>query len=186
MCRRAFFRTCSNRCASFLRLAPLTRIGVFQQNFSTRLCRRGARKLKFDALAGLSLVASGWTEGAKAWREPFLPEQTGAWATFPSLAEFFVWSSPGVKTHRTWVISPDAQSLEARWEILKSEKDANEKENLFHPDRDRYLGKEVKVDLGPYHVRGVTIALDEGPVVPQFAIVFVPSIANGLCLIIVY
>jgi hypothetical protein len=23
------------------------------------------------------------------WREPFLPEQSGAWATFPALAEFF-------------------------------------------------------------------------------------------------
>jgi hypothetical protein len=113
----------------------------------------GKQKRKFDALATLSLHSSAWEDGAIGWREPFLPKQSGAWADFPSLAELFVWSSPGVKTHRTWVISPDAETLEDRWNILRKEKDSDKKEQFFHPDRDRYLSKKVKVDLGRYHVR---------------------------------
>lgn len=127
---------------------------------------KGKREKKFEALAKLSLGGAGWEDGASGWRDPFLPEQSGAWATFPSLAEFFVGSSPGVKTHRTWVIAPDSQSLEKRWDVLRSAKNPKEKENLFHPDRDRSLSKIVKVDLGSHHVRSVTVAQDQGPVVP--------------------
>jgi len=127
---------------------------------------KGKREKKFEALAKLSLGGSGWENGASGWREPFLPEQSGAWATFPSLAKLFVWSSPGVKTHRTWVIAPDAQTLQKRWDLLRNEKNPKEKENLFHPDRDRYLSKVVKVDLGSHHVRHVTVAQDQGSVVP--------------------
>lgn len=127
---------------------------------------KGKRVKKFEALAKLSLAGSEWEPGAEAWRDPFLPEQSGAWAIFPPLSEFFAWASPGVKTHRTWVIAPDAQALEMRWDILRNEKDSKEKENLFHPDRDRYLSKVVKVDLGSHHVRPLTIAQDQGPIVP--------------------
>jgi hypothetical protein len=126
----------------------------------------GKREQKFDALAKLSLAGAGWENGAIGWREPFLPEQSGAWATFPSLAECFAWSGPGVKTHRTWVISPDVQTLEKRWDALRNEKDPEKKEHLFHPDRDRCITKVVTVDLGAHHVRPVTVAQDQGPVVP--------------------
>ncbi len=132
----------------------------------------GRREEKFQALAKLSLAGSGWQDGASGWREPFLPEQSGAWATFPALADFFVWSSPGVKTHRTWVIAPDAQTLEKRWNALRQEKNPKKKELLFHPDRDRYLSKEVKVDLGPHRVRPMTVAQDKGPVVPPIRYAF--------------
>lgn len=125
----------------------------------------GRRKAKFDALANLSLVDSDWTSGAGGWREPFLPEQRGAWAEFPPLLDFFAWSSPGAKTHRTWVISPDIGSLEKRWDALQNENDLIQKEELFHSDRDRYLSKKVKVDLGAYHVRQITVEQDQGPVV---------------------
>ncbi len=108
---------------------------------------KGKRKAKFETLRKLSLASSAWKDGASGWRDPFLPEQSGAWATFPPLAEFFVWSSPGVKTHRTWVIAPDAQSLQKRWDILRNEKNQTRKKDLFHPDRDRSLSKVVKVDL---------------------------------------
>ena len=133
---------------------------------------KGKRELKFEALGKLSLDASEWEGGARGWREPFLPEQSGAWATFPPLADFFAWSSPGVKTHRTWVIAPDGQSLEKRWNILRDEKRPEEKEHLFHPDRDRYLSKVVKVDLGAHHVRRVTVALDQGSAVAPIRYAF--------------
>jgi hypothetical protein len=82
------------------------------------------------------------------------------------LAEFFVSTNLGVKTHRTWVIAPDAETLERRWDILRSENNPQRKEQLFHPDGDRYLEKVVKVDLGAHHVRPVTVAQDKGPVFP--------------------
>ena len=127
---------------------------------------KGKREQKFEALAKLALDDAAWQDGASGWRDPFLPEQSGAWATFPSLAEFFVWSSPGVKTHRTWVIAPDNQTLEKRWDVLRNEKDLEKKENLFHSDRDRSLNKVVKVDLGSYPVRSATVGQDQAPVVP--------------------
>jgi predicted helicase len=122
---------------------------------------RGKREAKFAALAKLSLADSPWEDGAAGWREPFLPEQKGAWASFPSLAELFLWSGPGVKTHRTWVISPDADTLEERWDALRKETDLEKKEDLFHPDRDRYLAKIVTVSLGSYQVRSATVAQDQ-------------------------
>jgi hypothetical protein len=125
---------------------------------------KGRREAKFESLAKLSLANSVWVDGASGWREPFLPEQTGAWASFPSLADLFSWSGPGVKTHRTWVISPDAQSLDKRWEVLQRESDPIKKETLFHRDRDRHLTKVVSLDLGPFNVRAVSVAEDQGPI----------------------
>ncbi|WP_246252816.1 type ISP restriction/modification enzyme, partial [Allomesorhizobium camelthorni] len=66
------------------------------------------------------------------------------------LAELFDWSSPGVKTHRTWVIAPDSKSLSRRWDALRRESNPKVKEKLFHPDRDRYLDKVVSVALGSH------------------------------------
>jgi len=131
----------------------------------------GKREQKFEALAKLSLDGSGWEDGATGWREPFLPEQGGAWATFPSLAEFFTWSGPGVKTHRTWVIAPDVQTLESRWKTLQQENDPKKKETLFHPDpgegkaRARYVGKTITDDLGPFPTRHVSVERDKGSLV---------------------
>jgi len=138
----------------------------------------GKREQKFEALAKLSLAGSGWEDGAAGWREPFLPEQSGAWATFPALSEFFAWSGPGVKTHRTWIISPDIQTLEDRWKVLQRENDPKKKETLFHPDpgegkaRARYLGKTVSDDLGPFPTREVSVERDKGPLVAPIRYAF--------------
>jgi hypothetical protein len=126
----------------------------------------GDREEKFAQLSGLSLLHSDWTQGASGWREPLLPEQIGVWPTFPSLGSFFLWSSPGVKTHRTWVVAPDASSLTDRWNRLISEKEPKEKERLFHPDRDRHLTKAVKVDLGAHSVRTIVVDQDNQSVMP--------------------
>jgi hypothetical protein len=126
---------------------------------------KGAREKKFKALAELSIGSSSWESGASGWRDPFLPEQSGAWPIFPLLSDFFIWSGLGVKTHRTWVISPDPQTLERRWDVLRKEKNTEKKEHLFHADRDRYIAKPVAVDLGSYHVRPVTVAQDQASVV---------------------
>ncbi|WP_283816812.1 type ISP restriction/modification enzyme [Bradyrhizobium diazoefficiens] len=126
----------------------------------------GKRENKFSALEKLSLNDPTWKNGAANWREPFLPQQSGEWATFPSLLDFSVWSSPGVKTHRTWVIAPDVQTLNRRWDVLRNEQDPERKKDLFHPDRDRSLDRVVNRDLGSHHVRPITVAQDQGSVVP--------------------
>lgn len=126
----------------------------------------GKRENKFGALAKLSLTDSTWKKGATGWREPFLPEQSGAWPTFPLITDFSIWSIPGVKTHRTWVIAPDTKTLERRWNILRDEKKPERKLDLFHPDRDRDLDRVIKRDLGQHHVRSIAVAQDQGSVVP--------------------
>jgi predicted helicase len=126
---------------------------------------KGKRDSKFLSLAELSLADSAWVDGPVGWREPFLPEQTGAWASFPLLSDLFVWSGPGVTAHRVWPIAPDVQTLEKRWEMLRKENDPAKKELLFRPDDDRYLAKLVRLDLGSYPVRQVSVAQDRGPVV---------------------
>lgn len=123
---------------------------------------KGRREEKFRALNNLSLLGSGWADAPSGWREPFLPEETGLWAAFPSLADFFLWSSPGVKTHRTWVIAPDRETLARRWDALIGEKRAEAKRTLFHEDRDRSLDKVVSVSLGKHPLRTTPVSNDTG------------------------
>jgi predicted helicase len=56
----------------------------------------GRRETKFDVLANLSFDGAAWVDGPPGWRDPFLPEQEGAWANFPPMSEFFAWSGAGV------------------------------------------------------------------------------------------
>ncbi len=121
---------------------------------------RGRREAKFEALDKLSFGRLKWVDGASGWRDPFLPEQEDAWASLPALAEFFGWSSPGVKTHRTWVIAPDIQSLERRWKALQQEQDPQKKNVLFHADRDRDLNRTVSKDLGAHATPQVSVGED--------------------------
>ena len=121
--------------------------------------------VKFKALAKLSLRDKAWTDCSTNWRAPFLPEARGAWAESSVLVDLFAWSTPGVKTHRTWVIAPDAESLERRWQHLQNEKDIAKKDFLFHSDGDRNLTKVVTADLGAFHTRSMSVAKDANEVV---------------------
>jgi hypothetical protein len=79
-----------------------------------RALPKGRRELKFEALGKLSLNEPGWIDCPSGWRAPFLPAATGPWATFPALADLFVYNGSGVMPGRTWVIAPDAESLRER------------------------------------------------------------------------
>ena len=92
----------------------------------------GRRAEKFKALSALRLDASLWIDCPTDWRAPFLPASTGAWATFPKLEDLFAYNGSGVMPGRTWVIAPDAESLERRWEKLVHAP-IEDKEVLFHP-----------------------------------------------------
>ncbi len=125
----------------------------------------GHRKKKFEALAAMTLHDNGWVEGEQSWQGPLLPMRKGAWAEFVPLIEVFNWSGPGVKTHRTWVIAPDVQSLIARWQRLQQEKDPLEKDRLFHSDDSRAINTPVKKALGVFGVRQSLVNDDRRPLV---------------------
>ena len=92
----------------------------------------GHRHAKFDALPALTLNDAGWQDCPTDGRAPFLPVSGGAWAAFPSLESLFLYNGSGVMPGRTWVIAPDAESLQRRWVHLV-QAPASDKERLFHP-----------------------------------------------------
>ena len=131
----------------------------------------GRREEKFDALSTLTLDGAGWTDCLTDWRAPFLPAASGGWATYPGLAELFIYDGSGVMPGRTWVIAPDKQSLEARWTRLIGETDPARKEVLFHPHMrggklgDKYSGKSVAEGLEGHEFRPASVAKDIGKLV---------------------
>src|SRR5581483_4757561 len=48
------------------------------------------------------------------------------------LEDMFTWSGAGTMPGRTWIIAPDTESLQRRWEALVNSKPES-KETLFHP-----------------------------------------------------
>jgi hypothetical protein len=124
--------------------------------------QRGRRKEKFDALAMLSLKDSDWVDCLSDWRAPFLPAATGIWAEFLALKDLFIYDGSGVMPGRTWIIAPDRESLNARWTKLTNEKDAENKELLFHPHEggDRTLTKASKSGLTGHEYRAESVDND--------------------------
>lgn len=132
----------------------------------------GSREDKFIALATLTLDSEGWTDCRTHWRAPFLPAATGGWATYPPLTELFAYNGSGVMPGRTWVIAPDRQSLERRWQKLTAEADPKRKEVLFHPHLrakqlgDKFSGKVVFAGLHDHEHRTVSVAKDKDDIIP--------------------
>jgi hypothetical protein len=135
-----------------------------------RALPRGHRRAKFAALKCLTLYGDDWTECPTEWRAPFLPESTGAWSTYPTLENFFVYNGSGVMPGRTWVIAPDAESLRQRWQTLIDAPNA-QKESLFHPHLrnglpgDRHSQRVVTRELPGHELRPIPVAVDRGPCV---------------------
>jgi hypothetical protein len=137
----------------------------------------GHRKVKFEALGELSLDSDGWADCPTDWRAPFLPESLGAWATYPTLESLFSDNSSGVMPGRTWIIAPDAESLERRWVTLVSAP-SDQKEALFHPHQvknaktgkmepgDRHSKRVVSKGLAGLKPRLAPVADDKGPPLP--------------------
>jgi hypothetical protein len=128
----------------------------------------GHRKVKFETLACLTLDSDGWADCPSDWRAPFLPESAGAWTTYPALDDLFIYNGSGVMPGRTWVISPDAESLQRRWEKLINAP-ADQKEALFHPHLrngqpgDKHSKRVVVKGLSGYEPRPTPIANEQGP-----------------------
>ncbi len=132
---------------------------------------RGKRSEKFGALAKLTLHDGGWADAPSGWREPFFPEATGDWATFPTLGDLFVYDGSGVMPGRTWVIAPDAPSLRDRWNQLVAEKDPARRETLFHPHLrggqlgDKFAAKPLSKGLAGHEERLEPVADDSRPAI---------------------
>ncbi|RAI35764.1 DNA methyltransferase [Rhodoplanes serenus] len=137
-----------------------------------RALPKARREAKFGVLAEYSTSDPAWIEADSEWTAPFLPARTGDWASFTPLVDMFIWSSPGVKTHRTWVIAADPTSLADRWTRLQKERDPARKEAMFHPDRDRTLLKVVSIHLGSFKTRPISVDKDTGSVVPPIRYAF--------------
>ncbi len=128
---------------------------------------KGRRQEKFDALAKLSLNDGGWVDCPTDWRAPFLPEALGAWGAFPALESLFNYNGSGVMPGRTWIIAPDVETLERRWQALISQKDASKGEELFHPHQngDKTPTKPTKIGLKGHELRSQSVASDKGKVI---------------------
>jgi Type ISP C-terminal specificity domain/N-6 DNA Methylase len=132
---------------------------------------RGNRQLKFEALLKVSLADAGWALGPYEWRAPFLPASRGAWAAYPKLEELFLYNGSGVQTKRTWVIAPDAKSLEDRWNVLIRAEESK-KEDLFHPTlrdglpADRHIRSVVKEGVPGFAANSTPIIEETAPVIP--------------------
>ena len=130
-----------------------------------RALPKGRREDKFKALRNVALSGPGWEYCPTDWRAPFLPASSGLWSTFPALEDLFVYNGSGVMPGRTWVIAPDKESLERRWEKLIAAS-PDEKETLFHPHisagqlGDRHTKKVVSTPLAGFPRRPKPIATE--------------------------
>jgi hypothetical protein len=130
----------------------------------------GHQREKFEALGALRLAGT-WAECPSAWRAPFLPASAGAWATYPKLEDLFIYNGSGVMPGRTWIIAPDVESLEKRWQALIDSPE-DRKETLFHPHLangglgDRHSKRLVQDGLPGYEPPGKPVAEESGPCVP--------------------
>jgi hypothetical protein len=137
----------------------------------------GKREVKFEALLKLRLSDRNWVAGPSEWRAPFLPAAQGAWASYPKLEELFIYGGSGVQPKRTWVIAPDAKSLEDRWDFLVRA-ETSRKEELFHATlrdglpADRHVRSIVKEGIPGFPTRTTPIIEETGSVTPPVRYAF--------------
>ncbi len=128
----------------------------------------GKRKDKFSYLSHVTLTDAQWQDCPNDWRAPFFPAAKGLWGEFPTLESLFEYNGSGVMPGRTWIITPDAETLEKRWTRLVSEKASDKKETLFHPHLrkgklgDKHSGKVVSNGLLNHEHRMMSVAKDKG------------------------
>lgn len=133
----------------------------------------GKREEKFKALEKLKLGSRVWQNCSTDWRSPFLPAASGTWASYPAIDELFAYNGSGVMPGRTWVISPDSESLRNRWQSLVRAT-AEMKEILFHPHLrggkpgDKHVRKTAR-SLSGYPGNPNSVAEENGECLPPLA-----------------
>ena len=99
---------------------------------------RDGKLAALDAITHLSAVA--WQDCPTDWRAPFRPAGRGAYFNWPLLTDLMPWQHSGVKAGRTWVISPEQQTLRERWRVLL-QAHTDKRGSLF---KDSPTGRKVK------------------------------------------
>jgi hypothetical protein len=129
------------------------------------------REQKFETLSEIRLESDLWTDCPSEWRAPFLPVSHGAWSTFPGLEELFMYNGSGVMPGRTWIIAPDTESLDWRWNKLLQAGEG-EKEALFHPHLvdglpgDRHSKRIMPNALPGFKPSTLAVAAEKGAPIP--------------------
>jgi len=77
---------------------------------------RAEKLRRLDALRGLDDLT--WQEAPEGWQAPLRPGPSGAFASWPTLAELMPWRCSGIKAGRTWVVAPDEAILRRRLATL--------------------------------------------------------------------
>ncbi len=100
----------------------------------------GEREAKLAALDAITDFASvEWQHCPADWQAPFRPAGKGRYFDWPLLSDLMPWQQSGVKAGRTWVISPEEETLRACWRtLLNAEK--KERQKLF---KDSPTGRKV-------------------------------------------
>lgn len=133
----------------------------------------GHRNVKFSALPDISLSGAEWEQVSSDWRAPFTPVGDETWVSYPALDDLFHYSGSGMMPGRTWVYSPDAKSLNDRWNVLVRTSDIQKKRELFvEHKRDRNLEKKLKNGLPGYPDPSCHIGAETGPVVDPVRVAF--------------
>lgn len=142
-----------------------------------RALPKGHRSAKFAALARLTLTDAEWTDCPTDLRAPFLPISTGDWTSFPALEDLFNYNGAGVMAGRTWISSPDQESLKERWNRL-IRAPGGDKEVLFHPHLrrgkpgDKHVNRIVATPLSGFAPRDKPVAAENGDSLPPVRFAF--------------
>ncbi len=137
-----------------------------------RVICSGDRTDKFEDLKAISLEGPAWMQCSTQPRASFLPRSDGVWADFAPLEELFTYDGSGVMPGRVWVIAPDRETLEQRWNALVSQKDPKQKANDFHPHMrkgkpgDKHVDKPLKSGLFGHPFRPSPVAVDQNTCIP--------------------
>ncbi len=104
------------------------------------LCIDGTKSEKLKALDSIQSFADvSWEDCSDEWQAPFRPDGKGRYFDWPLLTDLMPWQQSGVKAGRTWVISPEEETLKKCWRMLMNvEKD--ERKALF---KDSPTGRKV-------------------------------------------
>ena len=103
----------------------------------------GPRTAKLAELGAIEELASvEWRECYAGWEQPFLPESTADFFSWPPLTDVFPWQHTGLEFKRTWAIAPTREALEQRWYALIAAP-LEQQRTLFRETRDRKVTAET-------------------------------------------
>lgn len=126
---------------------------------------RAQKLAALDAISGFSTVS--WQGCPTAWQAPFRPAGRGVYFDWPLLTDLMPWQQSGIKAGRTWVISPEQETLRARWHALL-QSDLEERKGLFKDSPTGRKAKDSVTQLPPSNVQLSPVnSLKEGDPAPD-------------------